>query len=96
MIKKETKENRMTTYDRYREEHANQMSTENGKNMVMNWTDESVKRMMKKDEEKHWMLFASYNHNGKDIREERHDITNKRRYIIPKNNSGAYIRYSLD
>ena len=64
----------------------------------MAWTDESVKRMMKKDEEKNWQHFQSLRSSklGLDVTVEINYTTDKKRYKIHRNDGSAYIRYNSE
>lgn len=88
----------MTKYDKYREEHSSKVNSEKLKNMIMNWSDESVKRMIKTDDEKHWKHFQSVRSSrlGVDVTVQLHDKTDKKRYLVGKKDGGTYVRHHYD
>lgn len=71
------------------------MTTKEGRELIRNLSDKAIKRIMKEKEEKNWAFYREYKRAGKLITEQRHEITQKIRYLLKNKTGNYYIRYSL-
>ena len=79
----------------YKENRLSSAHTESIRNDMMNWPDSAWIAFYKKDNTKKYHFFASYNHRGLSVCEERTDDGQKR-YKIEKSDGSWYIRKNLE